>query len=54
MSSVSRIKATATFRSGAGKCNLKRSQERLKETLNTAHSGTEVSTTQHTPLKLRP
>eukprot|EP00063_Salmo_salar_P056664 XP_014031499.1 PREDICTED: signal peptide, CUB and EGF-like domain-containing protein 2 isoform X1 [Salmo salar] len=38
MSSVLRIKTTATFKSGTGKCNLKRSQERLKESLNAAHS----------------
>ena len=43
MSSVLRIKTTATFKSGTGKCNLKRSQERLKESLNAAHSGTAVS-----------
>ncbi|XP_036819993.1 signal peptide, CUB and EGF-like domain-containing protein 2 isoform X3 [Oncorhynchus mykiss] len=38
MSSVLRIKTTATFKSGTGMCNLKRSQERLKESLNAAHS----------------
>uniref|UniRef100_A0A8C7TXA7 Protein CEGP1 n=1 Tax=Oncorhynchus mykiss TaxID=8022 RepID=A0A8C7TXA7_ONCMY len=35
---VLRIKTTATFKSGTGMCNLKRSQERLKESLNAAHS----------------
>lgn len=44
MASVPRIKTTATFKSGTGKCNLKRSQEKLKESLNSAHSGTEVAT----------
>lgn len=44
MASVPRIKSTATFKSAIAKCNLKRSQERLKESLNLSHSGTEVST----------
>lgn len=44
--SVPRIKTTATFKSGTSKCNLKRSQEKLKESLNLAHSGTEVATQQ--------
>lgn len=46
MANVPRIKTTATFKSGTTKCNLKRSQEKLKETLNSAHSGTEVATQQ--------
>uniref|UniRef100_A0A3Q3X3C6 Protein CEGP1 n=1 Tax=Mola mola TaxID=94237 RepID=A0A3Q3X3C6_MOLML len=43
---VPRIKTTATFKSGTVKCNLKRSQEKLKESLNSVHSGTEVATQQ--------
>uniref|UniRef100_A0AAQ4PXW8 Signal peptide, CUB domain, EGF-like 2 n=1 Tax=Gasterosteus aculeatus aculeatus TaxID=481459 RepID=A0AAQ4PXW8_GASAC len=43
MASVPRIKTTATFKSGATKCNLKRSQEKLKESLNSPHSGTGFS-----------
>ncbi len=43
---VPRIKTTATFKSGTAKCNLKRSQEKLKESLKSAHSGTEVATQQ--------
>ncbi|XP_034737616.1 signal peptide, CUB and EGF-like domain-containing protein 2 isoform X1 [Etheostoma cragini] len=35
---VPRIKTTATFKSSTAKCNLKRSQEKLKESLNSAHS----------------
>uniref|UniRef100_A0A673CTY7 Signal peptide, CUB and EGF-like domain-containing protein 2 n=1 Tax=Sphaeramia orbicularis TaxID=375764 RepID=A0A673CTY7_9TELE len=35
---VPRIRTTATFKSGTGKCNLKRSQDRLKESLNSAQS----------------
>ncbi|KAG7244312.1 hypothetical protein INR49_004012 [Caranx melampygus] len=35
---VPRIKTTATFKSGTAKCNLKRSQEKLRESLNSAHS----------------
>ncbi|KAA8595680.1 hypothetical protein FQN60_010971 [Etheostoma spectabile] len=38
MASVPRIKTTATFKSSTAKCNLKRSQEKLKESLNSAHS----------------
>ncbi|CDQ85449.1 unnamed protein product [Oncorhynchus mykiss] len=38
LGNVLRIKTTATFKSGTGMCNLKRSQERLKESLNAAHS----------------
>uniref|UniRef100_A0AAV2LN63 Signal peptide, CUB and EGF-like domain-containing protein 2 n=1 Tax=Knipowitschia caucasica TaxID=637954 RepID=A0AAV2LN63_KNICA len=38
MTSVPRIRTTATFRSGTAKCNLKRSQEKLKESINLAHS----------------
>ncbi|KAG8001567.1 DENN domain-containing protein 5A [Nibea albiflora] len=38
MANVPRIKTTATFKSGTTKCNLKRSQEKLKETLNSAQS----------------
>uniref|UniRef100_A0A7N6FB59 Signal peptide, CUB and EGF-like domain-containing protein 3 n=1 Tax=Anabas testudineus TaxID=64144 RepID=A0A7N6FB59_ANATE len=34
ITSVPRIKTTATFKSGTAKCNLKRSQEKLKESLN--------------------
>uniref|UniRef100_A0A8C5D9V5 Signal peptide, CUB and EGF-like domain-containing protein 2 n=1 Tax=Gouania willdenowi TaxID=441366 RepID=A0A8C5D9V5_GOUWI len=33
-----RIKTTANFRSGSAKCNLKRSQEKFMESLNSAHS----------------
>uniref|UniRef100_A0A8C4GX13 Signal peptide, CUB and EGF-like domain-containing protein 2 n=1 Tax=Dicentrarchus labrax TaxID=13489 RepID=A0A8C4GX13_DICLA len=43
MANVPRIKTTATFKSGTAKCNLKRSKEKLKESLNSAHSGTEFS-----------
>uniref|UniRef100_A0AAQ5XWX7 Signal peptide, CUB and EGF-like domain-containing protein 2 n=1 Tax=Amphiprion ocellaris TaxID=80972 RepID=A0AAQ5XWX7_AMPOC len=43
MAGVPRIKTTATFKSGTAKCNLKRSQEKLRESLNSAHSGTEFS-----------
>ncbi|KAG9352391.1 hypothetical protein JZ751_020804 [Albula glossodonta] len=36
MTSAPRIKTSATFKSGTGKCNLKRSQEKLTEGLNAA------------------
>ncbi|XP_047218352.1 signal peptide, CUB and EGF-like domain-containing protein 2 [Girardinichthys multiradiatus] len=35
---VQRIKTTATFKSGTAKCNLKRSQAKLWESFNSAHS----------------
>lgn len=35
-----RIKTTVTFKSGMGKCNLKKSQEKLEEGFNNALSGT--------------
>lgn len=35
-----RIKTTATFKAGMGKCNLKKSQEKLLEGFNNALSGT--------------
>uniref|UniRef100_A0A6Q2ZBV6 Signal peptide, CUB domain, EGF-like 2 n=1 Tax=Esox lucius TaxID=8010 RepID=A0A6Q2ZBV6_ESOLU len=38
LGNVPRIKTTATFKSGTGKCNLKRSQERLKDSLHSAHT----------------
>lgn len=53
MTNVPRIKTTATFRSGTAKCNLKRSQEKLKESLNSAHSGTEVATQNAMPPNTR-
>lgn len=34
------IKTIATFKSGQGKCNLKRSQENLAQSFKTALSGT--------------
>uniref|UniRef100_M4A4Z2 Signal peptide, CUB domain, EGF-like 2 n=1 Tax=Xiphophorus maculatus TaxID=8083 RepID=M4A4Z2_XIPMA len=42
ISSVHRIKTTATFKSGTAKCNLKRSQEKLWESFSSAHSGTKI------------
>uniref|UniRef100_A0A3P9QIY2 Signal peptide, CUB domain, EGF-like 2 n=1 Tax=Poecilia reticulata TaxID=8081 RepID=A0A3P9QIY2_POERE len=42
ISSVHRIKTTATFKFGTAKCNLKRSQEKLWESFNSAHSGTKI------------
>lgn len=53
MSGVPRIKTTATFKSGTTKCNLKRSQERLKESLNLARSGTEVATQQTQQIQIQ-
>lgn len=40
------IKTIATFKSGQGKCNLKRSQENLAQSFKTALSGTGLVATQ--------
>lgn len=48
-SAVPRIKTIATFKSGTAKCNLKRSQGRLKERLNSARSGTEQACLEDIP-----
>lgn len=49
------IKTIATFKSGQGKCNLKRSQENLAQTFKTTLSGTgHVAFTQALSRNIKP